>query len=64
MLSQLIASLGAEAIERASNVSKCADVACALTLEVLCGTVRAYHPLIHKVRPHVGQQVRLVPRLL
>ena len=55
---QLIASLGSEAIERASNVSKCADVACALTLEVLCGTVRAYHPLIHKVRPHVGQQVR------
>ncbi len=54
---QLIASLGAEATERASNVSKCADVACALTLEVLCGTVRAYHPLIHKVRPHVGQQV-------
>lgn len=54
---QLIASLGAESIERSSNVAKCADVACALTLEVLCGTVRAYHPLIHKVRPHVGQQV-------
>ncbi|GMH74157.1 hypothetical protein TrST_g14339 [Triparma strigata] len=54
---QLIASLGAESIERSSNVAKCADVACALTLEVLCGTVRAYHPLIHKVRPHVGQQI-------
>jgi len=54
---QLIASLGAEAVERSSNVAKTADVATALTLEVLCGTVRAYHPLIHKVRPHVGQQV-------
>eukprot|EP00923_Selenidium_pygospionis_P059720 GHVN01105157.1.p1 GENE.GHVN01105157.1~~GHVN01105157.1.p1 ORF type:complete len:612 (+),score=133.27 GHVN01105157.1:88-1923(+) len=54
---QMIASLGSEAIERSANVAKCADVACAFTLEVLCGTVTAYHPLIHKVRPHVGQQV-------
>ena len=54
---QLIASLGAEAVSRAQAVCKSADVACALTLEVLRGTVRAYHPLIHKVRPHVGQQV-------
>lgn len=52
---QLIASLGAEAVTRAANVARTADVACALTLEVLCGTVRAYHPLIHKVRPHAGQ---------
>jgi len=54
---QLIASLGAEAVCRSYNVARCADVATALSLEVLCGTVRAYHPLIHKVRPHVGQQV-------
>lgn len=54
---QLIASLGSEAVERAENITKCADIVCALTLEVLCGTVRAYHPLIHKVRPHHGQQL-------
>ena len=54
---QLIASLGSEAITRSENVARTADVACAMTLEVLCGTVRAYHPLIHKVRPHVGQQI-------
>lgn len=53
---QLIASLGSEAISRAERVAKTADVVCALTLEVLCGTVRAYHPLIHAVRPHNGQQ--------
>eukprot|EP00658_Telonema_sp_P-2_P060200 TRINITY_DN4917_c0_g4_i1.p1 TRINITY_DN4917_c0_g4~~TRINITY_DN4917_c0_g4_i1.p1 ORF type:complete len:633 (-),score=181.51 TRINITY_DN4917_c0_g4_i1:124-2022(-) len=54
---QLIASLGSEAVERASTVALCADVACALSLEVLCGTVKAFHPLIHQVRPHDGQQL-------
>ncbi|GMI07379.1 hypothetical protein TrRE_jg11023 [Triparma retinervis] len=54
---QLIAALGSEAVSRSFNVARCADVATAFSLEVLCGTVRAYHPLIHKVRPHVGQQV-------
>mmetsp|Transcript_100272 Transcript_100272/g.189100 ORF Transcript_100272/g.189100 Transcript_100272/m.189100 type:complete len:651 (-) Transcript_100272:53-2005(-) len=53
---QLIASLGSEAISRAEQIARTADVVCALTLEVLCGTVRAYHPLIHHVRPHSGQQ--------
>jgi histidine ammonia-lyase len=54
---QMIASLGAEALERAETVAVCADVACAMSLEVLCGTVRAFHPLIHQVRPHTGQQL-------
>lgn len=54
---QLIASLGSEAVERTRNVARCADIACALTLEVLFGTVRAYHPLIHNSRPHAGQQM-------
>jgi len=54
---QFIASLGSEAVTRAANVARIADVATALTLEVLCGTVRAYHPLIHKVRPHAGQML-------
>lgn len=54
---QLIASLGSEALERATMVARVADIVCALTLEVLFGTVKAYHPLIHKSRPHHGQQV-------
>ncbi|DAZ95887.1 TPA: hypothetical protein N0F65_009089 [Lagenidium giganteum] len=54
---QLITSIGAEAVVRAENVAKCADVAVALSLEVLMGTVNAFHPRIHEVRPHVGQQL-------
>jgi len=52
---QMMTSLGAEAVVRARNCAECADVACALTLEALRGTVRAFHPAIHKVRPHAGQ---------
>ncbi|OWY98550.1 Histidine ammonia-lyase [Phytophthora megakarya] len=54
---QLITSVGAEAVVRAENVANCADIAVALTLEVLCGTVNAFHPRIHAVRPHTGQML-------
>ncbi|KAL4108632.1 hypothetical protein PRIC1_000344 [Phytophthora ramorum] len=52
---QLITSVGAQAVVRAQNVADCADIAVALTLEVLCGTVNAFHPRIHAARPHTGQ---------
>ncbi|ETV82762.1 hypothetical protein H257_04559 [Aphanomyces astaci] len=52
---QLITSIGCEAVVRAQNVAECADIAVALTLEVLKGTVNAFHPRIHEVRPHRGQ---------
>ena len=52
---QLITSLGAEACFRARNVALCADVAAALSLEALKGTPKAYHPCVHAVRPHKGQ---------
>lgn len=54
---QFITSLASEAVERSENVAKTADCVLALTLEVLCGTVRAYHPLIHSTRPHTGQKM-------
>lgn len=54
---QLITSIGAEAVVRAENVARCADIAVALSLEVLMGTVNAFHPRIHEVRPHTGQQL-------
>ena len=54
---QLITSLGAEAVERAANVALCADVAVALSLEALKGTPQAYHASIHSVRPHKGQML-------
>jgi len=52
---QFITSLGAEAVSRAENISIVADVAGALTLEALKGTVVAYSALIHNERPHNGQ---------
>lgn len=54
---QLITSIGTEAVVRAENVANCADVAVALTLEVLRGTVNAFHPCIHAARPHPGQRL-------
>lgn len=53
---QMIAALGAEAIERAARVARLADYVAALSLEVLFGTVRAFNPLIHDARPHPGQR--------
>lgn len=52
---QLITSLGAEAVERACSISRQADVIAALSVEVLKGTTRAFDSNIHRVRPHPGQ---------
>ena len=54
---QLITSLGAEAVHRSRQVAICADIAVALSLEALKGTPRAYHPCIHSVRRHRGQNL-------
>lgn len=53
---QLIASLGAEAVVRAQNCALQADCISALTLEALKGSATAFHPLIHDARPHSGQR--------
>ncbi|XP_053114270.1 histidine ammonia-lyase [Hemicordylus capensis] len=52
---QMITSLGCEAVERASAIARQADVVAALTLEVLKGTTRAFDSDIHSLRPHRGQ---------
>ncbi|XP_060699262.1 histidine ammonia-lyase isoform X3 [Hemiscyllium ocellatum] len=52
---QMITSLGAEAVERATAIARQADIIAALTLEVLKGTTRAFDSDIHKLRPHPGQ---------
>ena len=54
---QLITSLGAEAVQRSRQACICADIAVALSLEVLKGTPKAYHPCIHSVRRHRGQNL-------
>jgi len=52
---QLITSLGAEAVERAFYIARQADVVAALTLEVLKGTSRAFDSDVQMIRPHKGQ---------
>ncbi|XP_055508741.1 histidine ammonia-lyase isoform X2 [Leucoraja erinacea] len=52
---QMITSLGAEAVERAVAIARQADIIAALTLEVLKGTTRAFDSDIHELRPHPGQ---------
>ncbi|OWK63082.1 Histidine ammonia-lyase [Lonchura striata] len=52
---QMITSLGCEAVERAEAIARQADIIAALTLEVLKGTTRAFDTDIHAVRPHRGQ---------
>ncbi|XP_053377261.1 histidine ammonia-lyase-like [Mercenaria mercenaria] len=59
---QLITSLGAEAVERAGAICRQADIISALSLEVLKGTTRAFDSNIHRVRPHPGQ-VKVAGRL-
>merc|ERR1711962_431626 len=54
---QLITSIGAEAVERCASISRQADVVASLTLEVLKGTSRAFDSDVHAVRPHKGQQL-------
>uniref|UniRef100_A0A8B9HSR4 Histidine ammonia-lyase n=1 Tax=Astyanax mexicanus TaxID=7994 RepID=A0A8B9HSR4_ASTMX len=53
---QMITSLGAEAVERAESIAMQADVIAALTLEVLKGTTKAFDSDIHELRPHPGQK--------
>ncbi|KAI1301718.1 Histidine ammonia-lyase [Halotydeus destructor] len=52
---QLITSLGAEAVEKAVSIARQADVVAALTLEVLKGSTRAFDSDVHRIRPHHGQ---------
>ncbi|KAL9652206.1 hypothetical protein ABK040_013975 [Willaertia magna] len=53
---QFICALASEAIVRAENLVRVADVIGALTLEVLRGTFKAMDARIHKARKHLGQQ--------
>uniref|UniRef100_A0A671PQ47 Histidine ammonia-lyase n=1 Tax=Sinocyclocheilus anshuiensis TaxID=1608454 RepID=A0A671PQ47_9TELE len=53
---QMITSLGAEAVERAEAIARQVDIIAALTLEVLKGTTKAFDSDIHELRPHPGQK--------
>lgn len=47
---------GALELLAAERLTCAADVACALSLDALRGTPRAFDPRIHEARPHPGQQ--------
>lgn len=53
---QFMSAVGGLAMARALNLIDTADVAGALTLDVLLGTPAASDPRVHAVRPHPGQQ--------
>ena len=53
---QLMTGIGALSLHRARRCCLAADVAGAMTLEALRGRSAAFHPRLHKVRPHPGQQ--------
>uniref|UniRef100_A0A8C4HJY3 Histidine ammonia-lyase n=1 Tax=Dicentrarchus labrax TaxID=13489 RepID=A0A8C4HJY3_DICLA len=62
---QLISSLGAEAVERAVGVARQADVIGALTLEALKGTTKAFHSESHRScnRVQDAYTLRCIPQV-
>ena len=54
---QAMLSVGGLALLDAEGFSELADIACALSLDALRGTPRAFDPRIHDARPHPGQRL-------
>jgi histidine ammonia-lyase len=54
---QVMTAIGVLVVHDAVRLSKIADIACAMTLEVLMGSNSEFDPLIHQVRPHPGQVI-------
>ncbi|MFQ5583986.1 MAG: histidine ammonia-lyase [Calditrichia bacterium] len=52
---QISTALLALALYDAKNLVKGADIAMAMSLEALLGISSAFHPEIHRLRPHAGQ---------
>lgn len=54
---QVMTSIGALALWDAMDLVRIADIACAMSLEVLLGTRTEFDPRIHEARPHPGQGI-------
>lgn len=52
---QVMTAIGGLAVYDAQRLSKTADIAAAMSLEVLMGTRTEFDPRIHQLRPHPGQ---------
>ncbi len=54
---QLMLAIGCLELDAAATLADTADAVCALTVDALRGTPRAFDPRIHHARPQSGQQV-------
>jgi histidine ammonia-lyase len=52
---QIMTAIGCLALYEAMLVAKCADIACAMTVEALRGSEKPFQERLHTVRPHDGQ---------
>lgn len=52
---QIMTAIGCLALHEAMLVAKAADIVCAMTVEALRGTEKAFQARVHEVRPHPGQ---------
>jgi histidine ammonia-lyase len=52
---QVMAAIQTLVVQDAIRLAKLADIACAMSLEVLMGSDAEFDPKIHQVRPHPGQ---------
>lgn len=52
---QVMTAIAALAASDAARLARAADIACAVSLEVLLGTRVEFDPRIHRARPHPGQ---------
>jgi histidine ammonia-lyase len=49
--------IAALVLAKAKRLTTVADIACAMTLEAVCGVTDAFQPEVHRIRPHPGQQI-------
>jgi histidine ammonia-lyase len=52
---QVMTAIAALTLNKALNLCKVADITAAISVDALLGTPKAFHPLVHSVRPHRGQ---------
>ena len=50
-----MAAMAALGLVRARRLARVGDIACAMSLEALQGSLTSFHPAIHAARPHAGQ---------
>jgi histidine ammonia-lyase len=52
---QAMLAIGCLELQQCELLARAADVVCAMSLDALKGTPRAFDPRIHQIRPHPGQ---------